>query len=92
MPDFSRLIAQKIEAEGVEWVYQIGGGIEQKSDALRVFRVESEVEGLFFFDPCDTMRQGKALCLRPGRPVRDGGCGGLSCAAWSFFVCNGHIG
>ena len=65
MPNASRLVTQKVEAEGCKGVHQIGGRIEQQCDTLRVFGVNGEVKGLLRLDPGDAKRQRCALGLLP---------------------------
>ena len=51
MPDSPRLVTQEIQLDPQKRVHQIGWRVHQKSDAVRVFRVNGKVKRLFSFDP-----------------------------------------
>src|SRR5580692_2482425 len=67
VPNPPRLVVQKIQLKPQKRIHQIGWGIEQQSDAIRMFRVNGKIEGLLLFDPLDAKWQWATLGFLPCR-------------------------
>ena len=66
---------QEIETERERRIHQIGGGVEQQRDTLRLLGVEGKIKCLVGLDPGRTQRQRAALTLRPSQAFRQYGRG-----------------